>query len=479
MSEINFFKPIVYGSNAKTATEKAIENVDSYFHINGKQAFILPNRIEGGKQVVLLADESKFYNRFTLEIRISNCFKIVGIALTYFTVVIPLAMFITKVALRATHSYKFITPKEDLEKGINISQKTLEKLKTLMPQILQKKDHPEIEWLDEKQKFKLKDHLNLVFNFPGGYLKAILRDKITAKQVCLIYNLGLLVIPHAKKFTINADGEECGFIVEESLDFNPNKDAQEQLYRTCSTKLNDTIRQLAIYIRKAGLRCRPPILNETQDYLGSRRVALIDPSYRSLGNSDDYQFLINHLFDEEQMNIVIDESNKEELPLLPYIGEEEIRQNEKKQVKESKEKRLSDLEFSEKLQQLLRPGKLLEVKLEDLGLNLNEEDEIKGEEITREYRSYEPEKQIETITFVNEQKKVTMKKVAEDIIAEINNLISNPRQAPLNEAFRNEPLWVYKNLGSKYNKCSKYNKYWKARIIDALLAAKKAPASAP
>lgn len=62
MTEINFFRPIFYGAHAKTASEKAIENVDSYFHIGGKKAFVIPNRIEEGKQVAVLS-ETKFYKR--------------------------------------------------------------------------------------------------------------------------------------------------------------------------------------------------------------------------------------------------------------------------------------------------------------------------------------------------------------------------------------------------------------------------------
>lgn len=105
MSGLGFFTPICYGPYANTLEKKAIENIDNYFHFWGKQARIFPGHTSDGKERVFI------YNTNFTELTL---LKIAGIALSYFTVIIPVIMLIAKFMLRNSHEYKMINMKEVL-----------------------------------------------------------------------------------------------------------------------------------------------------------------------------------------------------------------------------------------------------------------------------------------------------------------------------------------------------------------------------
>lgn len=107
MAAIKFFTPVYYGNNAKSSEEKAIEVIDGYFNIYGKKAFVIPGRTEDGREKVILKN-----TKFTAV----TLLKAIAIALSIFTVVIPLAMLISKAILRSSHSYKIIDPKKEAER---------------------------------------------------------------------------------------------------------------------------------------------------------------------------------------------------------------------------------------------------------------------------------------------------------------------------------------------------------------------------
>lgn len=109
MSEISFFTPIYYGNNAKSAEEKAIEIIDGYFHFTGKKAVVLKATKENGQEFVQL-EKTKFTAK--------NLLKALGIALSIFTVIIPLFMLISKAVLRSSHSYKLIEPKKEKNRDV-------------------------------------------------------------------------------------------------------------------------------------------------------------------------------------------------------------------------------------------------------------------------------------------------------------------------------------------------------------------------
>ena len=51
MPKIHFFTPIHYGSQANTAEEKAIQDIDNYFHMGGKKAVVI-GKASNGNEIV-------------------------------------------------------------------------------------------------------------------------------------------------------------------------------------------------------------------------------------------------------------------------------------------------------------------------------------------------------------------------------------------------------------------------------------------
>lgn len=206
MSTISFFTPIYYGSRAKTADEKAIENIDNYFHICGKKAVVIQNRTDNEKETVMLS-ETKF--------SVLTLLKTVSIVLSYFTV----------------------------------------------------------------------------------------------------------IIPHNQKITFNTeDGQQVVLIAEESMDINPEESVQEEFYHEYSKELDETARQLAIFVAKTGFNDvklgNIPILNEADGFVGPRRIALIDLEHMEsriggfIGGTNGSCGLIGCVSSQEQIDIVLEEARK-------------------------------------------------------------------------------------------------------------------------------------------------------------------------
>lgn len=136
-----------------------------------------------------------------------------------------------------------------------------------------------------------------------------------AWEVCQVNKLNLLIIPNAKKIEIG--GHEL--IVEQQLDIKTKESAQEENYHVYSKNLNETARQLAIFVAKTGFKDvawrNIPLIEEKDDYMGDRRVALID--IEDMGNAYDGFFggyggsrgLLN-CFSEEQTNIILEEATR-------------------------------------------------------------------------------------------------------------------------------------------------------------------------
>jgi U-box domain-containing protein len=102
MSEISFFTPIYYGSRARSSKDINIQNIDNYFYIYGKKAVVIdPTHSEGEK---VIFQHSKFSGWDFL--------KLIGIALSYFTVVIPLGLLISKAVLRSSKKYTLMQPNQ-------------------------------------------------------------------------------------------------------------------------------------------------------------------------------------------------------------------------------------------------------------------------------------------------------------------------------------------------------------------------------
>lgn len=474
MSKLSFFTPIDYRSSPKSINSNLLEKVDNYFYLGGKKAHVIQGRTKTKHEKVMLSESC------------TSALAKVGKILSYFTIVIPLIMLIAKTILRSQHSYKIINPKQQLEKGINISEATIAKIQQLIPKIIKREDDTAIEWLAKGNNlvFRIKETPELVYKLaPPGSL--ILGDKkfldskqrsdqrfenmVKAKEVCLTNDLGLLIIPHAKKFAVEVNGVSYTLIAEESLEFNHNESAHEELYHKYSTELNETARQLSIFIAKTGFNDvawrNIPILNEVPTFQGDRRIALIDlESMNSakngfLGDINGSRGLIRCV-SEKQIDNVVAEACK-----TGGITEEQANEAKKYRLKELQDDQLLRTFHARKG---IKTGKEpLKVDLKSLGLDLTEQAQIN---VTVG---------VDGNKFKREKQSVTLKKVAKDVIDEINKLIQNSSDQASTKGKRyfvlnttEHPLSYYHGLGlsSKILIDEKdEKKLWIRRIIQALI----------
>lgn len=130
-----------------------------------------------------------------------------------------------------------------------------------------------------------------VFTLPGvpGYIfkkqpnaEQRYKSMRAAEEVCLKYRLDLLKIPHAKRI-----GE---YIIEEKLEL-PSARVEEEYFKKYASSINETIRQLALFICKTGFADvawrNIPVLEKSTNSLDLRKIALID--LEDMDPSDEYK----------------------------------------------------------------------------------------------------------------------------------------------------------------------------------------------
>jgi hypothetical protein len=475
-NKIGFFTAVDYGQENKTFSESVLEKVDDFFYLGGKKAHVIQGKTKNGPKKVLLTEtNSPLLVRFVK-------------VLSYFTIIIPLFMLITKAVLRSTYTFRLIDPKNKLEKGINISEETIWKIQRLMPKILLGEKDDEIEWLSTRNNlvFKLQDNPQLVFktakaNYYGEDKLPVSRSKeinhrfenmIKAKEVCVANQLGLLIIPHAKEFTVN----DHAFIAEESLNVNANPNSQEGLYHTYSKELKETFCQLAVFIAKTGFNDvvwrNIPVLNEGLEYNGPRRVGLIDLEHMEnvVCGFKGSHGLIRCGTSEEQIDAIIEEARKQGVPFTF------------KEALELKQQRLDELESDKQLQHMYEQNGIvtgkepLQVDLDSLNLDLTEEGQFKI--LARDEKGNVI---IENEDIKWETQTITLRKATEDIIKEINKHIQDSEDTASIKRKRyfvlntnnNIIIRQYNNLGTLSDKSliteEEKKQFWLRRIIQSLV----------
>ncbi len=449
MTKINFFTPVNYGLHAETKSQKVIGLVDNYFNLGKTKASVISGRTQEG------------YERVVLEPCQQSIPKIISIALSYFTIIIPLFLLIVKAVWRATHTYKIVLPQDELERGMNISQSTREKIQGLIPKILNREDDPQIEWISKRNNaiFSLVDQPDQVFKYNLKKADERYENMVKALRVCLIHRLGLLVIPHAKKFTVEHADQNYTFIAEERLKINPHGGVQEHLYHIYGKSLSESMDQMGTFIDLTDYSDPKwgnlPVIDDQPDFQGSRRIALLDieemdgASLGFFGNPAARRKGLLGCVNEDQIEKVIEKAKK----INPKL------------IERSKKDRLKDIASYHQLQQFYKEkdivhGKeLLRVDIDSLGINLDEEQEIEIPQDNCEASA--PDKQ-----------KISLRKVTEDVIMEINELI---KKTPDDESpkgkrhfilnTRHEPFSLYKNWQIQEESCLKH-------IINALVKEK-------
>jgi hypothetical protein len=479
MSAINFFTPIYYGEQAKTSKEKALQNIDNYFHILGNKAFVIGRNQAGQEEVVL--KKSKFSG--------SKFLKAVGIALSYFTVVIPLSMLISKAILRSSKKYSVIDPKNELEKGVNLTPETIKKIQSLVPSILKGEDKEGTQYIQGSKIFSHKNYPNLIFKMglaDGGktehngkwlngkqVMERRYENMIKAKRICLIDKLDLLAVPHAKKINFKTpDGKEGVLIAEERMNISSDND-QEDLYFSQAKDLNHTVKQLATLIAKTGFNdVTPrniPIINESKSKHGQRRAALIDLEHMNnavngfTGDLNGSCGLIGCLANQEQFDIVMEEARKNGLNV------------KKSKFADAKKERINTIAYETKLRQfwqnkgIVNGAEPLQVDVDSLGLDLNEQGQMNVPEIVNGKLEYK-------------KQKVSMREAILDVVGEINRLIQKNAAKSITIKGRRyikldtneKPFSDFLRLGIPDDvmvlKDGEHKKLWMHKIIIALIA---------
>ncbi len=486
MGQVNFFTAVSFGSHPKSCSQSLLEAVDSYFYLGGKKAFVIPGDIDqGAKKVVLSQDSSSF---------LGTVFKVIS----YATLIIPAIVLIAKAILRSIYSFETVDVKKQLEEGIDISPETIAKIQELMPKIRSRDDDDEIRFYPSQNLvFSLTSAPNIIFKMatpgrlifrPGGLLSAAqlteerFANMVKAKEVCLAHQLGLLIIPSAKKIEINFNGQRISLIAEECCNISQNESAQELLYTLPG--LNDTARQLATLIAKTGFSDvewrNMPIIDDDPEFEGPRRIVLIDleemedAAIGIFGGGLGRRGLIRCMFTEEQINIAMDEARRHGI-VSKYRTPEEV-----------KAIRLEEIESDRKLRQLHERNGILEnprkpilvENLDSLGLNLEEEGVIR----VPKYRSIVGS--LFDGSYSVEKQTVTLRQAVLDVISAINAAISNtPEDASLKgkryiklDHNANNPdnflMKEYDRLGCRqfgFVSDEELNQRWLKRIVDALV----------
>lgn len=181
---------------------------------------------------------------------------------------------------------------QELQQGISISEEIVSKIQTCMKNILDRREEGGIKFYNSQENhrvFALDIAPGLIFkmqaykNYIDDHLKSMkarYQKMIDAQTIIRTHQLSLLVIPNAKLFTVNFEGEEYVIIAEKKVDINPHESAQEQYFQDYAISLNEAIRQLAIFICKTGYSDvewrNNPVLNNSLDENGNRKIALLD-----------------------------------------------------------------------------------------------------------------------------------------------------------------------------------------------------------
>lgn len=358
-----------------------------------------------------------------------------------------------------------------------------------MPKIQRGHEDPEITWHASGNNlvFSLTAVPNLIFKMAppgrgvfraGGVLSAEqiseqrFANMVKAQQVCLVHQLGLLVIPHAKKFNVAG----MTLIAEERLNINQNESAQEHLYQLSG--LNETTKQLATFIAKTGFSDvewrNMPLIDTAPEFQGNRRVGLID--LEEMDGADTGIFgggrrgLIRCLHSEAQIDIALAEA--ERLGIVDRFIKPQ----------EAKASRLKEIQNDRELQQFyMRNGILGNARkaihvgdLTTLDLNLDEQGYLRILEVRRNGSDEEPH-------IEHRRQPITLREAVVDVIAKINDAIA---KTPENASIKGKryillntnsgSLQDYNRLGIPDDQFSiteqEEQQIWLRKIINALVA---------
>ncbi len=361
---------------------------------------------------------------------------------------------------------------------LTLPRSTLSKVQSCMNEVIGLKDIEGIKFYRSQgshRVFELSSISGVIFK---GTLKPSELDNsirkryeavIEAQNICREYGLDQLVIPSTSLLSVEFEGKRYDLTAEEKLDVNTEETTQEKNYEEFAESLNEAISQLAIFICKTGYsdvewRNNPVLSNSLEN--GSRKIALLDLEEMSSqdiglwGSVDPKRRGLIGCINEEQAKRVH--------KIAKWNG---VSTREYKDFSKSRQKELNKYR---QLQQFYQKNEIVDGKeqisadiIGSLGLDISEE---------TEYRKPVFKKG----TLRSKKVKVSMGKVAKDIINNINRSLTLKSDIKTVKGKRrvfldmnHETLSFYKRLGlsqgTVFPSEKECKKKWPRRIIQALI----------
>jgi hypothetical protein len=410
---------------------------------------------------------------------------------SYFTIVIPLLMLILKIAFRLNHRFYVTNPESELKRDFIVPNEVNDRLQELAAYLERPlTHHADVTWLSNHS-FQLREFPQFIFRahifehdgkfdarlhttlHTSARTRALFQNMIRAKEVCLTHDLDLITIPKAKMLTVSIrEGMTIPVIVQEAL---PIQGAQEDLYLTQAPYFSKTADQLTTFSLATGFEGisprNTPILRGTSQSPSDCRVAIIspetmdDPAVGIAGRPSLSVGLVGCLYSQAQIDRV-----------LKRAEQARVMSVEKSIL--TKEKRMAQIHFANELRAfhqargiLANPRQPLMVDLATLELDLEATAEVS--------MPLDPGQWFLTNQAVSMQR-VTMRQVAEAVIAELNDRMtrSPPGTSVATTRFTvlrvdESSLAPYKDLGAPPGSVldeSTKSSLWIYQIIHALRA---------
>jgi len=118
MTQVKFLTPISYGVQDKSFGKALLEDMDHYFYLGGKKAYVIPNRVANEKEVVVLGDSLEKPSCISSALKVAS----------YFTIIIPLIVLLAKAILRHVYQFHLSTEKVETRKAVDTATSELIKL---------------------------------------------------------------------------------------------------------------------------------------------------------------------------------------------------------------------------------------------------------------------------------------------------------------------------------------------------------------
>lgn len=134
MNSLDFFTPIEFNVEEKTFKHHLIENIESYFNLDGLQkAYVISGKDIDGSQEVEIGNSNLNTNQRIL-------YAAIKIA-TYATVVIPLIMMVSKIAFRMSHQFHVYSKEDIAAEKIQVTWRNFSAMKKLKSELATIKEH--------------------------------------------------------------------------------------------------------------------------------------------------------------------------------------------------------------------------------------------------------------------------------------------------------------------------------------------------